>query len=188
MSDGFVQNKRRTGKGVTYCVINSTFGAAFGLALFTLSRNQCYTTKDSITPVTADTPGANDVTAWFNATCLLGFCFYTAAATSSLGYLTLSPTLQAFSGYTEKLARVLTYVVFIAVHVMRLSHTGSGCSGDYLPSDARSDDVTKHYMISTGRFFTLYIILGWIVVPTLLIVMVCLKGDKWAALALDAPK
>ena len=43
-------------------------------------------------------------------------------------------------------------------------------------------------MINTGRFFMMYIILGWVVVPTLLIVMVCLKGDKWAALALDAPK
>lgn len=188
MSDGFVQNKRRTGKGLTYFVINATFGAAFGIALFTLSRNECYTTKDSTTPVTAETPGANNVTAWFNATLLLGFCFYSAAAASSLGYLTLSPTLQAISGATEKLARILTYVVFIAVHVMRLSHTGSVCSGDYLPSDYRSDHDVSNYMINTGRFFMLYIILGWIVVPALLIVMVCLKGDKWAALALDAPK
>ena len=62
------------------------------------------------------------------------------------------------------------------------------CSGDYLPAEARSDEVVKNYMIATGRFFTMYIILGWIVVPALLIIMVCLKGDKWAALALDAPK
>ena len=86
------------------------------------------------------------------------------------------------------MARILTYVVFIAVHVMRLSHTGSVCSGDYLPPDYRSDHDVSNYMINTGRFFMLYIILGWVVVPTLLIVMVCLKGDKWAALALDAPK
>jgi len=188
MSEGFVQNKRRTGKGLTYFVINTSFAAAFGIALFTLSRNECYTTKTSKTPVDPSTPGANNVTMWFNSTCLLGFAFYGAAAVSSLGYLTLSPTLQAISGYTEKLARGLTYLVFIAVHVMRLSHTGAVCSGDYLPADARSDDVVQNYMINTGRFFMMYIILGWIVVPTLLIVMVCLKGDKWAALALDAPK
>ena len=189
MSDGFVQNKRRTGKGVTYFVINASFASAFAIALFSLGRNDCYTVKSSQTPVDpATNPEANNVTAWFNATILLGFSFYAAAAVSSLGYLTLSPTLQAFSGATEKLARVLTYLVFIAVHVMRLSHTGSVCSGDYLPADARSDDVVQNYMINTGRFFMMYIILGWCVVPILLIVMVCLKGDKWAALALDAPK
>ena len=43
-------------------------------------------------------------------------------------------------------------------------------------------------MIATGNFFMMYIVLGWIVVPVLLIVMVCVKGEKWAALALDAPK
>ena len=128
------------------------------------------------------------MTSWFNATLLLGFIFYAAAATSSLGYLTLSPTLQAISGATEKLARALTYAVFIAVHVMRLSHTGAVCSGDYLPAEARSDEVVQNYMINTGRFFMMYIILGWTVVPLLLIIMVCIKGDKWAALALDAPK
>ena len=188
MSDSFSQNKRRTGKGLTYFVINASFAAAFGLALFTLSRNECFTTKDSKTPVAPDTPGANDVTAWFNATCLLGFSFYGIAAVSSLGYLTLSPFLQSISGFTEKFSRLLTYLVFIAVHVMRLSHTGAVCSGDYLPADARSDAVVQNYMINTGRFFMMYIILGWIVVPVLLIVMVCLKGDKWAALALDSPK
>ena len=124
MSDGFVQNKRRTGKGLTYFIINASFAAAFAFALFMLGRNSCYTTKTSNTPVDPLTPGANDVTMWFNITLLLGLSFYGAAAVSSLGYLTLSPTLQAFSGATEKLARVLTYIVFIAVHVMRLSHTG----------------------------------------------------------------
>ena len=79
-------------------------------------------------------------------------------------------------------------MVFVAVHVMRLSHTGSVCSGDYLPMDARSDEVVKHYLISTGKFFMTYIIVGWIAVPILLLIMVCVKGDKWAALALDAPK
>ena len=43
-------------------------------------------------------------------------------------------------------------------------------------------------MIGTGKFFMFYIVLGWILVPLTLIVMVCIKGDKWAALALDAPK
>ena len=72
---------------------------------------------------------------------------------------------------------------------MRLSHTGSVCSGDFLPAEEFSnDEVRKNYMINTGRFFVMYIILGWTVVPILLIVMVCLRGDKWAALALDAPK
>ena len=188
MSDAFVQNKRRTGKGLTYFIINASFAAAFGCCEFLVTRNECYTIKGSNTPVTAETPGANDVTMWFDITLLLGFCFYGAAAVSSLGYLTLSPTLQAFSGATEKLSRVMTYIVFIAVHVMRLSHTGKVCAGDYLPMDARSDEVVQNYMINTGKFFMMYIILGWCVVPALLIIMVCLKGDKWAALALDAPK
>ena len=189
MSDAFSQTKRRTGKGLTYFVINASFAAAFGLALFTLGRNECYTIKGSNTPVDPVVyPNSNNVTAWFNWTCLLGFIFYGAAAVSSLGYLTLSPLLQAFSGATERIARMLTYLVFIAVHVMRLSHTGSVCSGDYLPADSKSDSIVEGYMINTGKFFMSYIILGWSVVPILLIIMVCLKGDKWAALALDAPK
>ena len=84
--------------------------------------------------------------------------------------------------------RFITYGVFIWVHVMRLSHTGRVCSGDYLPEEARSDEVIQGYMINTGRFFMLYIMLGWVLVPGLLIAMVCIKGDKWAALALDTPK
>ena len=188
MSDSFTVNKRRTGKGVTYFVINAVFASAFGIALFTLGRNECYTTKDSNTPVASTTENANNVTAWFNYTCLLGFVFYGLAATASCGYLTLSPFIQSISGLTEKISRMLTYLVFIAVHVMRLSHTGSVCSGDYLPADARSDEIVDNYMIATGRFFMMYIIAGWVVVPVLLIIMVCIKGDKWAALALDAPK
>ena len=188
MSDSFSKTKRRTGKGMTYFIINSTFATAFGIALFTLSRNECFTTKGSNTPVDPLTPGANNVTEWFNMTCLLGFVFYGMAAVASLGYLTLSPFIQSISGFTERLSRLLTYVVFIAVHVMRFSHTGSVCSGDFLPSEARSDSAVENYMINTGRFFMMYIYVGWIVVPVLLIVMVCIKGDKWAALALDAPK
>ena len=141
-----------------------------------------------MTPVDPLTPGANNVTEWFNMTCLLGFLFYGLAAVASLGYLTKSAYIQSISGFLEKLSRMLTYVVFIAVHVMRMSHTGSVCSGDYLPVESRSDEIVSNYLIMTGRFFTMYIILGWIVVPVLLILMVCVKGDKWAALALDAPK
>ena len=193
MSDAFTQNKRRTGKGVSYFLINSGFAALFAFGLFALGRNDCYTMKGSDVPVNPavipEGTRINNVTAWFNATLTLGFIFYTAAAVSSLGYLTLDARLQNFSAYTEKLSRILTYTVFIAVHVMRLSHTGSVCAGDYLPAEEFSnDEVRKNYMVNTGRFFMMYIILGWTVVPIMLIVMVCLKGDKWAALALDAPK
>ena len=189
MSDGFSQNKRRFGKGLSYCLINSGFGVMFGLGLFTLGKNQCYTIKGSDYPVDPIVhPEANDVTYWYNMTLLLGFIFYCTAAMSSLGYLTKQGFLNSCSAYTEKLARVLTYIVFIAVHVMRLSHTGSVCAGDFLPEEERSDENVKGYMIKTGNFFMTYIILGWIVVPAMLIVMVCLKGEKWAALALDAPK
>ena len=84
--------------------------------------------------------------------------------------------LNTCSGYTEKLARALTYMVFIAVHVMRFSHTGRVCSGDFLP-EGTSDEDAQGYMIATGNFFMTYIVIGWIVVPAMLIVMVCLKGD-----------
>ena len=88
----------------------------------------------------------------------------------------------------EKLSRLLAYCVFIAVHIMRLSHTGAVCSGDYLPEEHRDDSIVSNYMIATGNFFTTYLILGWTVLPALLILLVCVKGDKWAAIALDAPK
>ena len=121
-------------------------------------------------------------------TCLLGFFFYGLGTVSSLGYMTKQGRLQSFLNFTEKISRFATLAVFIAVHVMRLSHTGKVCSGDYLPADDRSDDIVQSYMIKTGKFFWMYIILGWIAVPSLLIIMVCIKGDKWASLALDTPK
>ena len=71
---------------------------------------------------------------------------------------------------------------------MRFSHTGSVCSGDYLPAADRSDSIVQNYNIATGEFFISYIVAGWVAMPALLIVMLCLKGDSWAALALDAPK
>ena len=119
---------------------------------------------------------------------MLGFVLYCAGAAASLGYLAKSAFIQRFASALEKVSRLCAYTVFIAVHVMRFSHTGAVCSGDYLPSEARDDEVVKGYMIPTGQFFLTYIIIGWIAVPTLLILTVCIKGDKWAALALDAPK
>ena len=190
--DAFAQNKRRFGKGLAYFIINATFCIFFAIALFTLGRNQCYSIKSSNYPVSEATylamqPNSNNVTAWYNWTCLIGFLFYGIAAVSSLGYLTKSGPLNTCSAYTEKLARMLTYFVFIAVHVMRFSHTGSVCAGDYLQPGVDDQDVSN-YMIATGRFFMMYIILGWIAVPIILIITVCIMGDKWAALALDAPK
>ena len=189
MSD-FNVSKRRFGKSATYCCINSGFAVAFALALFTLSRNDCYTIKGTSTPVDPEVyPDANNVTMWFNLTCFIGFLFYTLGAVSSLGYSAKTGIIQKYAGWLEKLARFTTYTVFIAVHIMRFSHTGAVCSGDYLPAEARSDpNITVNYMIPTGKFFMFYIILGWVMVPTLLIIMVCIKGDQWAALALDSPK
>ena len=86
------------------------------------------------------------------------------------------------------MSRYVIYAVFICVHVMRYSHTGSVCSGDYLPAEDRSDSIVQNYNIATGDFFTSYIVAGWVAMPALLIAMLCLKGDSWAALALDAPK
>ena len=189
MSEAFEKNKRQVGKAFTYCSINTFFTVIFGMALFTLSRNQCYTIRTSEVPVDINlNPDANNVTLWFNMTCLLGFFCYGLGAVCSLGYLTNLGFLRSMSVFMEKSMRYVTYSVFVCVHVMRMSHTGKVCSGDYLPEDARSDEVVQNYMIATGRFFWLYIILGWILVPGLLILMVCIKGDKWASLALDTPK
>ena len=190
MSDAFVQNKRRFGKGLSYCAINGAFTAMFGIAVFTLSSNECYTIKGSDKAVSIEEyPNANDVTAWFNFTCLLGFIFYATAALSSLGYLTKQGPLNTLSSYTEKISRMMSYIIFIAVHVMRLSHTGKVASGDYLTEEELSDDsIREGYLIRTGSFFLTYILLGWVMVPLMLITMVCIKGEKWAALALDAPK
>ena len=166
----------------------STFAVFFGLALATLGKKSCYTVKGSNVPVDPEiVPDANNTTEWFNLTILLGFLFYTSAALSSLGYLMKHGFLNTCSIYTEKLSRAMTYAIFIAVHVMRLSHTGRVCSGDFL-SDTASDEDVDDYMIATGHFFMMYIILGWIVVPALLIIVVCFKGESWAALALDTPK
>ena len=188
MSD-FSRSKRMVGKGLGYCVINSTFASLFAIATFTLSRQDCYTIKGSNTPVDLAThPDATHVKSFFNAACLLGFVFYVAAAVSSLGYLAKGGPILQMASLLEKVSRLLSYTVFIAAHIMRFSHAGSVCSGDYLTADARADPNLTGYMIPTGRFFMFYIILGWCLVPAMLIILVCIKGDKWAAIALDAPK
>ena len=188
MSDAFSQNKTRSGKALSYCCINSTFAVVFGLAMFTLGKKECYTTKSSNTPVDPNlVPDAVDVNGWFNGAIVMGFFFYSLAAVASLGYMAKQPMIQAYATPVEKVARFLTYFVFILVHVIRLCHTGRVCSGDYLPDGASDEDVDG-YMIAAGWFFMMYIVLGWIMVPLLLIIMVCIKGDAWAALALDAPK
>ena len=188
MSDAFKQEKSKLGKGISYCLINSTFAAMFGFGLFTLGKNSCYTKKGVNTPVDpALIPDANNVTAWFNDTILLGFCFYLASAIVSLGFISKGGPLRIISAYFERIMRILAYCVFIAVHVMRFSHTGRVCSGDYLPEGATDEEV-QGYMIATGNFFMTYIVLGWVMVPALLVTVVCWQGEKWAALALDAPK
>ena len=185
----FNRTKSMGGKGFAYCMINSVFAFLFGLAYFTLSKKDCYTIKGSETPVDINFhPDATDVKAWYNATLFLGFIFYCAAAVSSLGYAAKGGAILKFASALEKISRMLSYSVFIIAHVMRLSHAGSVCSGDYLPSEVKSDPNLTGYMIPTGRFFTFYIMLGWVFVPTILVVLVCMKGDKWAAVALDAPK
>ena len=188
MANDFAKNKAQVGKALGYFVINGLFAIFFGIAYF-YPRNQCYTIKTSSTPVDITVhPDANDVTAWFDTTCALGFGGYSAAAISSLGYLAKDNALRIMTVILEKLSRLLAYCVFIAVHIMRLSHTGAVCSGDYLPAEHRDDSIVSNYMIATGNFFTTYLILGWTVLPALLILLVCVKGDKWAAIALDAPK
>ena len=175
--DAFLQQKSRGGKGYTYCVIYSAFAVLFGLAMLTLGGRECYTVKGSNTPVDPSVvPDAIDVNGWFNGTITMGFLFYAAAAVASLGYVNKNPVIQAMAGTIEKTARLLTYFVFITVHVMRFSHTGRVCSGDYLPDNATDEEV-QQYMIATGSFFMTYILLGWIMIPLLLIIMVCIKGD-----------
>ena len=186
-NNAFKQDKRFYGKGLSYFIINGGFAIFFLLALLGLGHNDCHAVRGSNSPVDpALYPDSTDVKTWFNSTILLGFVFYTLAAISSLGYIMRAGLLSTISAYTEKVARLLTYAVFICVHIMRLSHVGKVCSGDYVHEDADSEGKT--YMMATGNFFMTYIFLGWTVVPIMLIVMICIKGDQWAALALDAPK
>ena len=140
MSDDFSQNKRKVGKGLSFAIIYATFSVFFGLAYFTLGSNQCYTIKTSDVPVSIVVhPNANDTTAWFTFTLGCGFWSYAFAAGASLGYLSVNATIQKYCEMVEKLCRWIVYGTFIAVHVMRLSHTGSVCAGDYLPSEDRDD-------------------------------------------------
>ena len=124
MSDAFDQNKRRFGKAMTFCSINSGFAIAFMIAFAGLGKNECYAAHDSTYPVTPDTEDAINVTLWFNMTIFLGLVFYTAGALSSLGHLAKHGPFQRVSLMIEKVSRYTTYAVFIAVHVMRLCHSG----------------------------------------------------------------
>ena len=185
----FFDVQQKTTWPIPFCIIYSVFCVFFGLAYFTLNRNECYTVKSSNSPVDITlNPEANNTTAWFNLTLSIGFWSYLGAAVSSLGYLAKSGPLQAITSMTEKFSRYVIYAVFVCVHVMRFCHTGSVCSGDYLPKADRSDSIVQNYNIATGEFFLTYIILGWVAVPALLITVLCIKGDSWAALVLDAPK
>ena len=186
----FESNKRRSNKAVYYFCINMVFCAMFAIAFFTLSRNDCWTVRDSEYPVDPHVnPDAVNTTAWFNLTIFLGFLSYGLASLSSVGYFMSPGKLQRYLATTEKTSRYVTYAVFTAVHVMRLSHTGAVCSGDYLTAEDKEDPIVRsYYMIRTGDFLMFYIYAGWIVFPLILILAVCLMGNSIAALAFDSPK
>ena len=112
-----------------------------------------------------------NVTFWFKLICWGAFLGYLFAAIGSFGYcLKSGSTLTSMEGYS----RMLIYFIFVMCHVIRFCFAGRVCSGDFVPEGAVVDN--SKYLNYTGDWILTYIIIGWTLMPLLLLFMVCRSG------------
>ena len=97
--------------------------------------------------------GYINVTKWFRIICGAAFLAYIFASLGSLGYC-FQKAGQRFASL-EVYSRYVIYLVFIASHVIRFSHEGRVCAGDFV--DSATTDWSL-YLYPTGSWLLTYII------------------------------
>ena len=161
---------------------NGAFAAGF-ISYFMFPQEQCYATGTLDVHVEAGTPGAQNITLYYNTSLAIGSILYFFQTIAALSLIAAGP-------FTDKIAKVevalrpIMYVFFIWIHIVRFSHSGKVCGGTYLAPGAS----TEGYLCSLQEFITFYIILGWCVVPITLILLVLYKGQQVGLHVLRIPK
>ena len=111
-----------------------------------------------------------NVTFWFKLICWGAFLGYTFAAIGSFGFCLKNGANRSKLISMEGYSRMLVYFIFVMCHVVRFCFAGRVCSGDFIPDGAVVD--TSHYLNFTGDWILTYIIIGWVLMPVLLLFMV----------------
>ena len=171
-----------------YFTANAVYAAAFAVYVFGVWQDSCWTVNGTNVPVTKDTEGAVNTSINWNSTMFVGFIVYSLQAVCSVS--------QCFTGKwgnrLQSIEKYMAYVcimMFIALHVTRMTHSGAVCAGDYL-TDAEKANNPSGYLIGTGKFLKYFIFVAWITFPTFLLVTLMIYGPqgKIPAQLLDSPK
>ena len=173
-----------------YFIVNALYASAFAIFVFAVWQDKCYTVNGTNTPVTKDTEGAVNTTANWNMIMFVGFLVYTLAACSAVS--------QCFTGvWGSRLQRIdrytnyICFLMFIAIHITRITHSGAVCAGDYLEEQGLDkSNPPAGYLVGTGKFLSTFILIAWIVYPIFLIGTLLYHGPRGQipALILDSPK
>ena len=108
----------------------------------------------------------------------------------------LASVAQCFTGvwgtrlqFVNRYCEYVCILMFISLHIMRWTHSGAVCAGDYLTEAEKQSDVDG-YLQGTGTFLTYFIIAGWCIYPAFLIVTLIINGPEGQtpATMLDSPK
>ena len=114
-----------------YFGVNATYAACFAFFVFGVWSDPCYTVNGTDAPVKKSTKDATNTSNNWKMIMFAAVVVYSLAACSSVS--------QCFSGkWGQRLQicdRYIGYIcigMFIAIHIMRFTHSGAVCSGDYL--------------------------------------------------------
>ena len=114
-----------------YFSVNALYAVSFALFVFAVWQDSCYTVNGSNVPVTKGTEGAVNTSNNWNMIMFAAFVVYALQACCSVS--------QCFTGKwgtrlqtIDKYMAYICIMMFIALHVTRMTHSGAVCSGDYL--------------------------------------------------------
>ena len=144
-----------------YFTVNAIYSAVFTFVVIAVWEGACYTVNGIDTPVTRDTGGAVNTTRNWNLIFLAAACVYGLSACSAFAF--------CFSGVWGRRLQIIdkyiSYVgtlIFITLHITRWTHSGAVCAGDYLTEEQIESGDTDGYLLTTGKFLTWFIIIGWL--------------------------
>ena len=171
-----------------YLVVNAMYAASFAVYVFGVWQDSCWTVNGTNVPVTKDTEGATNTSVNWNSTMFAAFVIYSIQAACSVSHFftgKIGLALQKIENYMNNVC----VLMFIGLHVTRLTHSGAVCAGDYLTDEEKAANPPG-YLIGTGWFLTWFIIIAWLLYPTFLLLVLCVRKPykRIPAQLLDAPK
>ena len=123
--------------------------------------------------------------------CFVASLSYAFALFGTIGYLWEQPGkpwLGKAGEWIEYISRYITYLVFFAMHCLVFSHSGIVCTGNAKDTDGNyiyeNPAYADNIMVAKGRFFIVYIIASWFVLPLVLLPVICIQGKHAGSFAL----